>query len=61
MVNGFYLVQLEVDIVQDLVMVSGNFFSDFIVFIFCMYFVIEIVILFGVNCNFEYYLVIFSF
>lgn len=59
MVNGLHLVQSEADIAQDLAMVSGNFSSDFTVFTL-MYIATEMVTLFGVNCNFEHYLVIFS-
>lgn len=60
MVNGRHLVQSEADIAQDLAMVSGNFSYDFTIFTLRMYIATEMVTLFGVNCNFEHYLVIFS-
>ena len=53
MVNGLHLVQSEVDIAQDLAMVSGNFSSDFTIFTLRMYIATEKVTLFGVNCNFD--------
>ena len=60
MVNGLHLVQSEADIAQDLAMVSGNFSNDFSIFTLRMYIATEMVTLFGVNCNFDHYLVIFS-
>ena len=60
MVNGLHLVQSEADIAQDLAMVSGDFSNDFTIFTLRMYIATEMVTLFGVNCNFDHYLVIFS-
>lgn len=60
MVNGLHLVQSEADIAQDLAMVSVNFSNDFTIFTLRMYIATEMVTLFGVNCNFDHYLVIFS-
>ena len=60
MVNGLHLVQSEADIAQDLAMVSRNFSSDITIFTLRMYIATEMVTLFGVNCNFDHYLVIFS-